>query len=58
MAFRRLPPANSVDIDGDWTFGRDVILFGDARLTDTSEPSYVPNGEYVGPQGVEPDDWV
>ena len=53
-----LAAANSVDIDGDWTFGRDVILFGDARLTDTSEPSYVPNGEYVGPQGVEPDDWV
>ncbi len=53
-----LAAANSVDIDGDWTFGRDVILFGDARLTDTGEPSYVPNGEYVGPQGVEPDDWV
>ena len=36
-----LAAAKSVDIDGDWTFGRDV-----------------PNGEYVGPQGVEPDDWV
>ena len=22
------------------------------------EPSYVPNGEYVGPLGIEPDDWV
>lgn len=58
MAFRRLPrpiPSTSM-VTG--TFGRDVILFGDARLTDTSEPSYVPNGEYVGPQGVEPDDWV
>ena len=53
-----LAAANSVDIEGDWTFGRDVVLFGDARLSDTGEPSYVPNCEYVGPQGVEPDDWV
>ena len=53
-----LAAAKSVDIDGDWTFGRDVMLFSDARLEDQGEPSYVPNGEYVGPQGVEPDDWV
>ena len=53
-----LAAAKSVDIDGDWTFGRDVMLFSDSRLEDQGEPSYVPNGEYVGPQGVEPDDWV
>lgn len=53
-----LAAANSVTINGDWTFGRDVVMFADAVLEDHGEPSYVPNGEYVGPQGVEPDDWV
>ncbi|MCH9275589.1 UTP--glucose-1-phosphate uridylyltransferase [Bifidobacterium amazonense] len=53
-----LAAANSVTINGDWTFGRDVIMFSDAVLEDKGEPSYVPNGEYVGPQGIEPDDWV
>lgn len=50
--------ANSVTIEGDWTFGRDVAMFANARLEDRNEPSYVPNGEYVGPSGIEPDDWV
>lgn len=53
-----LAAANSVSIQGDWTFGRDVAMFADAKLEDKGEPSYVPNGEYVGPQGIEPDDWV
>lgn len=53
-----LAAASSVRIEGDWTFGRDVIMFSDAHLLDQNEPSYVPNGEYVGPQGIEPDDWV
>ncbi|OZG59968.1 UTP--glucose-1-phosphate uridylyltransferase [Bifidobacterium lemurum] len=53
-----LAAANSVTIRGDWTFGRDVIMFADATLEDTGKPSYVPNGEYVGPLGIEPDDWV
>ena len=53
-----LAAANSVSIKGDWTFGRDVIMFADARLEDRNEPSYVPNGEYVGPMGIEPGDWV
>ena len=53
-----LAAANSVTIQGDWTFGRDVIMFADAKLDDQGEPSYVPNGEYIGPQGIEPDDWV
>ena len=53
-----LAAAKSVTIHGDWTFGQNVRLFADAVLEDKGEPSYVPNGEYVGPQGVEPDDWV
>lgn len=53
-----LAAANSVTIHGDWTFGQNVAMFSDAVLTEQDEPSYVPNGEYVGPQGIEPDDWV
>ena len=53
-----LAAAKSVTIHGDWTFGQNVRLFSDAVLEDEGEPSYVPNGEFVGPQGVEPDDWV
>ena len=53
-----LAAAASVTINGDWTFGRDVIMFGEAKLEDEGDARYVPNGEYVGPQGVEPDDWV
>ncbi|MBW3079894.1 UTP--glucose-1-phosphate uridylyltransferase [Bifidobacterium saguinibicoloris] len=53
-----LAAANSVTINGDWTFGRDVVMFSDAKLEDEGEPRYVPNGEYVGPQGVEPDNWI
>ena len=53
-----LAAASSVTIQGDWTFGRDVTMFADAKLDDQGEPSYVPNGAYVGPQGIEPDDWV
>jgi UTP--glucose-1-phosphate uridylyltransferase len=49
--------ANSVTVRGDWTFGRDVSFFGDALLEDMGRPSYVPNGEFVGPNGIEPDDW-
>lgn len=53
-----LAAANSVTIQGDWTFGRDVVFYGDAVLEDTGRPSYVPNGEFVGPQGIEPDEWI
>lgn len=54
----KLAAANSVSIQGDWTFGRDVTFFADARLEDQHVPSYVPNGQFVGPQGIEPDDWI
>ncbi len=50
--------ARSVTIQGDWTFGRNVTMYGDARLEDQGHPSYVPDGQFVGPQGIEPDDWV
>lgn len=53
-----LAAAKSVTIEGDWTFGRDVAMFADAKLRDEGAPRYVPNGEYVGPQGVEPDNWI
>ena len=53
-----LAAAKSVTIRGDWTFGNQVSMFSDAVLEDTGEPSYVPNGEFVGPQGIEPDEWV
>lgn len=50
--------ANTVTIDGDWYFGQDVCLYGDAHLSDPQAPSYVPNGRFVGPAGIEPDQWV
>ncbi|MBI0142556.1 UTP--glucose-1-phosphate uridylyltransferase [Bifidobacterium sp. W8106] len=53
-----LAAANTVTIEGDWTFGRDVTLYADAHLSDQGRSSYVPNGQYVGPQGIEPDEWV
>ncbi len=53
-----LAAANSVTVHGDWTFGQNVAFYGDAVLEDQGRPSYVPNGEYVGPQGVEPDEWL
>ncbi|AKV55234.1 UTP--glucose-1-phosphate uridylyltransferase [Bifidobacterium actinocoloniiforme DSM 22766] len=53
-----LAAAQSVSIQGDWTFGRDVTLYSDAKLEDPGRPSYVPNGQFIGPQGVEPDDWI
>ncbi|MCI1936350.1 MAG: UTP--glucose-1-phosphate uridylyltransferase [Bifidobacteriaceae bacterium] len=49
--------AKAVTVKGDWTFGRGVSFFGDALLEDQGCPSYVPNGEFVGPSGIEPDDW-
>lgn len=49
--------ASSVTVKGDWTFGEDVSFYSDARLEDRGFPSYVPNGSFVGPNGIEPDDW-
>lgn len=52
-----LAAAASVTIEGDWTFGRDTHCFGDAHLEDPGQPSYVPNGEYIGQQGIESNQW-
>ena len=49
--------ANSVTVKGDWTFGSGVSFYGDAVLEDRGYPSYVPNGSFVGPNGIEPDNW-
>ncbi len=49
--------ASSVTVRGDWTFGADVSFYGDAVLEDRGYPSYVPNGSFVGPSGIEPDNW-
>ena len=53
-----LAAAKSVTIKGDWTFGNQVSMFADAVLQDSGEPNYVPNGSFVGPQGIEPESWV
>nr|WP_236630812.1 UTP--glucose-1-phosphate uridylyltransferase [Bifidobacterium aemilianum] len=53
-----LAAANSVVVKGDWTFGQDVSMYSDARLEDQGSSAYVPRGEFVGPQGIEPDDWL
>ncbi|WNB85111.1 UTP--glucose-1-phosphate uridylyltransferase [Cellulomonas sp. ATA003] len=47
-----LREATSLTVDGDWTWGRDVVVVGDARLADPGEPARVPDGARVGPDGV------
>jgi UTP--glucose-1-phosphate uridylyltransferase len=44
--------ATGLTVQGDWTFGRDVVAEGDARLVDTGAPSTVPDEAVVGPEGV------
>ena len=53
-----LAAAASFEVEGDWTFGRDTHCFGNAYLEDLGKPSYVPNGEYIGHQGIEPNEWL
>ena len=40
--------ATSLKVRGDWTFGDDVAVFGDAELTDEGEPQTVPDGSRLG----------
>lgn len=47
-----LKGATSLTVEGDWTFGRDVVVQGAARLTDRGSPTRVPDGVRVGPTGV------
>ncbi|MHA7132975.1 UTP--glucose-1-phosphate uridylyltransferase [Oerskovia turbata] len=44
--------AQSLTVQGDWTFGRDVVAEGEALLVDTGAPSSVPDEAVVGPEGV------
>lgn len=53
-----LAAAASVTIEGDWTFGQDTHCFGRAHLQDLGQASYVPNGEYIGQHGIEPNEWL
>jgi UTP--glucose-1-phosphate uridylyltransferase len=44
--------ATSLRVRGDWTFGKDVAVVGDAVLDDPGTPSAVPDGARVGPAGI------
>jgi UTP--glucose-1-phosphate uridylyltransferase len=44
--------ATSLRVRGDWTFGRDVAVVGDAVLADPGTPCTVPDGTRVGPTGI------
>ncbi|ROS22924.1 UTP--glucose-1-phosphate uridylyltransferase [Cellulomonas sp. PhB150] len=47
-----LAEAASLRVRGDWTFGSDVVVTGEAVLDDPGEPSRVPDGATVGPAGI------
>ncbi len=40
--------ARSLRVRGDWTFGDDVAVIGDAELADEGEPQTVPDGSRLG----------
>lgn len=40
--------ATSLKVRGDWTFGDDIAVIGDAELTDEGEPQIVPDGSRLG----------
>ncbi|GAB2469783.1 UTP--glucose-1-phosphate uridylyltransferase [Xylanimonas ulmi] len=44
--------ATSLTVEGDWTFGRGVVVEGDAVLGDPGAPSRVPDGATVTAAGV------
>jgi len=44
--------ASSLRVRGDWTFGADVEVTGDAVLDDPGEPARVPDGATLGPDGI------
>ena len=47
-----LAGATSLRVQGDWTFGQEVVVVGDAVLTDPGTPSAVPDRARVGPAGI------
>lgn len=48
-----LAAAESVKIEGDWSFGENVSFFGNTLLEDNGKQNFVPNGSFVGDKGVE-----
>jgi UTP--glucose-1-phosphate uridylyltransferase len=40
--------ATSLKVRGDWTFGDDIAVIGDAELADEGEPQTVPDGSRLG----------
>lgn len=49
-----LKNANSLTVQGDWTFGAGDVAVGDAVLTDTGSPQVIADGATIGPDGVSP----
>ncbi|GGC05837.1 UTP--glucose-1-phosphate uridylyltransferase [Cellulomonas carbonis] len=47
-----LRAASSLTVEGDWTFGRDVVVEGQARLADQGAPAAVPDGARVVADGI------
>jgi UTP--glucose-1-phosphate uridylyltransferase len=43
-----LVSATSLGVDGDWTFGADVVVTGDVRLADEGAGRHVPDGARLG----------
>lgn len=46
-----LRDAQSLTVRGDWTFGADVVVTGQAALTDEGSPQRVPDGARLGSAG-------
>ncbi|MBO1750362.1 UTP--glucose-1-phosphate uridylyltransferase [Actinotalea sp. BY-33] len=47
-----LARASALTVRGDWTFGRDVVVVGQAELTDAGSSAQVPDGATVTADGV------
>jgi UTP--glucose-1-phosphate uridylyltransferase len=43
-----LAAADSLEVEGDWTFGADVVVTGDTRLADEGAGRQVPDGARLG----------
>ncbi len=46
-----LREARRLAVEGDWTFGADVVVSGDVTLTDDGEPQVIPAGTSLGDRG-------
>ena len=45
--------ARSLTVSGDWTFGPDVTVQGDAELSDTGQAQRLPSGAHIGAPGLD-----